>query len=140
MHEGPSRRESNLPVRRISPARDAFAAELTFPGFRKVGRGRRKSRVGKRKSLRDEAWRVGGPGRSGLWRIAPRLVEIPIGLVENRSQACGDFHQACGLARGGSARNSIPVDSRRFPSTRLQVGPARASLYRLGVELNLSLS
>ena len=58
----------------------------------KVGGGRRKSRVGKRKSLRDEAWRVGGPGRSGLWRIAPRL-------VENRSQACGDFHSACGSAR-----------------------------------------
>ena len=87
-----NRRESNLPVRRISPARDAFAAELTFPGFRKVGgeiaksrRGKRKSRVGKRKSLRDEAWRVGGPGRSGLWRIAPWLVEISIRLVVRRA-------------------------------------------------------
>ena len=51
----------------------------------KVGGGRRKSRVGKRKSLRDEAWRVGGPGRSGLWRIAPWLVEISIRLVVRRA-------------------------------------------------------
>ena len=146
-----NRQESNLPVRRISPPRDAFAAELTFPCFRKVGGEIAKSRKGQTKKSGRQTKKSSGRSVAGGWTGE-------IGLVENRSPACGDSNRACGeslpslwrfssglwlgrgKARGGSARNSIPVDSRRFPSTRLQVGPARASLYRLGVELKLSPS
>ena len=103
-----NRQESNLSVRRISPPRDAFAAELTFPGFRKVGGEIAKSRVGQTKKPGRQTKKSGrqtkkSSGRSvaGGWTGEIGLVEIPIRLVENRSPACGDFHQACGSMRTG---------------------------------------
>ena len=85
-------------------------AEKSAEASGKVGGGRRKSRVGKRKSLRDEAWRVGGPGRSGLWRIAPWLVEISIRLVVLASQCtglAGAQPDSCRLGSGATLREAI---------------------------------
>ena len=87
--------------------------------LRKVGREIAKSREGvTKKSWRQTKKSLGqtkkSSGRSAAdgWTGEIGLVEIPIGLVENRFPACGDFNQACGFC-----------ESRRFGATSWCEGP-----------------
>ena len=92
--------------------------------MRKVGRGKRKSRVGQTK-------KSSGRSVAGGWTGE-------IGLVENRPLACGDSNQACGkLLPGlwrfssglwlGTGRLGAQLDSCRLPSI-----PVDSALGRLG--------